>query len=45
MATVQKGREQLQAVVEPLPHELHDDLAAAEAIYVDDNAVFDQDDH
>ncbi len=45
MATVQKGREQLQAVVEPLPHEMHDDLPAAEAIYVDDNAVFDQDDH
>ncbi len=45
MATVQKGREQLQAVVEPLHSELPDHHTGLEAMYdEDDNAVYDQDD-
>jgi F0F1-type ATP synthase membrane subunit b/b' len=43
MATVQKGREQLQAVVEPLPGELGDDLGET-GFDAPDLAVFDQDD-
>ena len=45
MATVQKGREQLQAVVEPLPTELPDEHTGLESMYESgENAVFDQDD-
>jgi hypothetical protein len=46
MATVVKGREQLQAVVEPLPTDLPDDHTGLEAMYdTDEPAVFyDQDD-
>ena len=45
MATVVKGREQLQAVVEPLPSELPDDHTGLEEMYdTDDPAVYDQDD-
>jgi F0F1-type ATP synthase membrane subunit b/b' len=45
MATVVKGREQLQAVVEPLTHDLRDDSLSPEESYEgDDRAVFDQDD-
>jgi F0F1-type ATP synthase membrane subunit b/b' len=53
MATVVKGREQLQAVVEPLQTELPDDHTGLEERYEDadadphgvyDQAVFDQDD-
>jgi len=44
MATVIKGREQLQAVVEPLPTDLPDDHTGLEERYEDaDPAVFDQD--
>lgn len=44
MATVVKGREQLQAVVEPLPTELPDEHTGLESMYdTDDPAVFDQD--
>jgi hypothetical protein len=45
MATVQKGREQLQAVVEPLPSDLPDEHTGLESMYESgENAVFDQDD-
>ena len=45
MATVVKGREQLQAVVEPLPTHLPDDHTGLESMYdTDDPAVYDQDD-
>jgi F0F1-type ATP synthase membrane subunit b/b' len=45
MGTVQKGREQLQAVVEPLPTDLPDHHTGLEEIYEDDERpVFDQDD-
>jgi regulator of protease activity HflC (stomatin/prohibitin superfamily) len=45
MATVVKGREQLQAVVEPLPTDLPDEHTGLESMYdTDDPAVFDQDD-
>jgi F0F1-type ATP synthase membrane subunit b/b' len=46
MATVQKGREQLQAVVEPLPTDLPDDHTGLESMYESDEdpAVYDQDD-
>jgi hypothetical protein len=46
MATVVKGREQLQAVVEPMSHELGEELAEpAAAMYdSDDRSVYDQDD-
>ena len=45
MATVQKGREQLQAVVEPLPSDLPDEHTGLESMYEsEENAVFDQDD-
>jgi hypothetical protein len=45
MATVVKGREQLQAVVEPLPVELPDDHTGLESMYESDEepAVYDQD--
>ena len=44
MATVIKGREQLQAVVEPLPSELPDDHTGLEAMYdTDEPVMFDQD--
>ena len=45
MATVLKGREQLQAVVEPLPTELPDEHTGLESMYESDEdpAVFDQD--
>ena len=44
MATVQKGREQLQAIVEPLAGEPHPDDEALEAHFApDESAVFDQD--
>jgi hypothetical protein len=49
MATVEKGREQLQAVVEPLPSELAPDSPGPEGAYADsvyntgETAVFDQD--
>ena len=45
MATVVKGREQLQAVVEPLPTDLPDDHTGLETMYESDEepAVFDQD--
>jgi F0F1-type ATP synthase membrane subunit b/b' len=43
MATVVKGREQLQAVVEPLPSDLPDDHTGLESMYDDEPAVFDQD--
>jgi F0F1-type ATP synthase membrane subunit b/b' len=44
-ATVQKGREQLQAVVEPLPTDLPDHHTGLEEMYEDDERpVFDQDD-
>ena len=45
MATVQKGREQLQAVVEPLPTDLPDEHTGLESMYeTEEPAVFDQDD-
>jgi cell division septum initiation protein DivIVA len=45
MATVVKGREQLQAVVEPLPSDLPDDHTGLEAMYeTEEGAVYDQDD-
>jgi F0F1-type ATP synthase membrane subunit b/b' len=45
MATVVKGREQLQAVVEPMTHDLRTDPVESEEMYdSDDRAVFDQDD-
>ena len=45
MATVQKGREQLQAVVEPLPSDLPDEHTGLESMYESgENAVYDQDD-
>ena len=45
MATVLKGREQLQAVVEPLPSDLPDEHTGLESMYESgENAVFDQDD-
>ena len=45
MATVVKGREQLQAVVEPLSVDLPDDHTGLESMYdTEDPAVFDQDD-
>jgi F0F1-type ATP synthase membrane subunit b/b' len=46
MATVVKGREQLQAVVEPMTHELRDDSLPLgdEPDELDDHVVFDQDD-
>ena len=44
MQAVQKGREQLQAIVEPLPGEDHDEADALDALYTDDDSpVFDQD--
>jgi F0F1-type ATP synthase membrane subunit b/b' len=45
MATVQKGREQLQAVVEPLPTDLPDEHTGLESMYESDEepAVYDQD--
>ena len=44
MATVIKGREQLQAVVEPLPSELPDHHTGLEAMYdTDEPVMFDQD--
>ena len=46
MASVQRGRDQLQAVVEPLPPEVAGEVAGAEAPYEDlEGAVFDQDDY
>jgi hypothetical protein len=46
MATVLKGREQLQAVVEPLPTDLPDEHTGLESMYESDEepVVFDQDD-
>ena len=47
MATVVKGREQLQAVVEPLPTELPDEHTGLESMYETEEPVvydFDQDD-
>ena len=46
MATVVKGREQLQAVVEPLPTDLPDEHTGLESMYESDEepAVYDQDD-
>ena len=45
MATVVKGREQLQAVVEPLPTELPDHHTGLESMYESDEpAVYNQDD-
>lgn len=45
MATVHKGREQLQAVVEPLPTDLPDHHTGLESMYEPaDHAVYDQDD-
>jgi hypothetical protein len=46
MATVLKGREQLQAVVEPLPTDLPDEHTGLETMYESDEepAVYDQDD-
>ncbi|MFI5052927.1 MAG: hypothetical protein ACHQDE_01080 [Acidimicrobiia bacterium] len=45
MATVVKGREQLQAVVEPLTQELREEHVDSESMYDSgDRAVFDQDD-
>jgi signal transduction histidine kinase len=44
MATVVKGREQLQAVVEPLPSDLPDEHTGLESMYdTGDPAVYDQD--
>jgi hypothetical protein len=44
MATVEKGREQLQAVVAPPASEVHDDHSGLESMYDDlDAPVFDQD--
>ena len=45
MGTVVKGREQLQAVVEPLPTDLPDEHTGLESMYESDEepAVFDQD--
>ena len=45
MATVQKGREQLQAVVEPLPSDLPDEHTGLESMYEsEETVVYDQDD-
>ena len=45
MQTVQKGRERLQAVVEPLPSDLPDEHTGLESMYEsDEDAFFDQDD-
>ena len=45
MATVVKGREQLQAVIEPMTHDLGPEPADPDLMYdSDDRAVFDQDD-
>ena len=45
MATVVKGREQLQAVVEPLPAELPDEHTGLESMYESDEepVIYDQD--
>jgi hypothetical protein len=45
MATVVKGREQLQAVVEPLPTDLPDEHTGLESVYeTDDPGMYNQDD-
>ena len=45
MATVEKGREQLQAVVEPLPTDLPDDHTGLESMYeTEEPVIYDQDD-
>ena len=44
MQTVQKGREQLQAIVEPLSDHPDDESDGLDALYADDDsAIFDQD--
>jgi len=44
MASVQKGRDQLKAVVEPLPSEVHEDHSGLEDLYAEPEAgIFDQD--
>ena len=45
MATVVKGREQLQAVVEPLPTDLPDEHTGLESMYeTEEPVMYDQDD-